>query len=372
MRILVTGDFYGGGRVEDMVIKCHYDEIFNDFIPVIREADIAITNLESPLTHSLRAISKTGPAIKSDPALLKALKFAGFNLLTLANNHIMDYGNEGLEETLAHCRNGNMKWVGAGMNYSEASSTCYLQVNGKSIAIINIAENEWSTTAGVHPGAHPLNPVANFYTIQEARKHAGFVLLIVHGGHELYSLPSPRMKETYRFFIDAGADAVIGHHTHYCSGYEYYRDKPIFYSLGNFIFDRPEKRDEKWEQGFAVIINHNGSKTDYELVPYCQSAGKPGIYKLTGADRNKFFENIERLNNIIGDDNKLEESFQVFKKKVGKMYRAFIEPHNLRYLHVFQSRGWLPSFLTKRKKNLLLNLSRCESHREVMVSILND
>ena len=218
IKILVTGDFYAGNRTEELIIKEQYSKIFNDFIPLIQESDIAITNLESPITYSKTASSKIGPAMKALPKTIEALKFAGFNLLTLANNHIMDYGFQGLQDTIDICRKNNMDVCGAGKDLQSASQIFYKQVQETTVAIINIAENEFSTTSGEEPGANPLNPVANFYTIQEAKKNADIVFVIIHGGHEMYQLPSPRMKQTYRFFIDSGANAVIGHHTHCYSG----------------------------------------------------------------------------------------------------------------------------------------------------------
>ena len=86
---------------------------------------------------------------------------------------------------------------------------------------------------------NPLLPIQQFYKIQEAKENADYVLVIVHGGIEHYQLPTSRMIETYRFFIDAGADAVVNHHQHCYSGYERYKSKPIIYGLGNLLFDNP-------------------------------------------------------------------------------------------------------------------------------------
>ena len=101
------------------------------------------------------------------------------------------------------------------------------------IAVLNFAENEWSTASSDKPGANPINPISNFNSINITKESVDIVIVITHGGHEMYRLPSPRMKELYRFYIDAGADIVINHHTHCTSGYEKYNGKFIFYSIGN-------------------------------------------------------------------------------------------------------------------------------------------
>ena len=118
-------------------------------------------------------------------------------------------------------------------------------------------------------GSNPLNIVQQYYAIREAKNNATNVIVIVHGGVEHYWLPSPRMKETYRFFIDAGADAVINHHQHCYSGYEVFKKKPIFYGLGNFCFDG-NKGNKRWTTGYLVNLNLSENTVDFELIPYRQ------------------------------------------------------------------------------------------------------
>lgn len=370
VRILITGDFYGGNRINDLIMRDQYSKIFNDFLPYIQSSDISITNLESPLTSSDNPISKTGPVLKSNPNLVNALKFAGFNLVTLANNHIMDYGKIGLEETIHILERNEIDYVGAGLNFQKASETKHKTLKDKKIALINIAENEWSTTKGNQPGAHPLDPMTNFNTISQAKRSADFVFIIVHGGHEMYNLPSPRMKQTYRFLIDAGADAVVGHHTHCFSGYEIYKEKIIIYSLGNFLFDSKQQRNTDWNRGYAVQFKIN-DKIEFELIPYIQNDSSAGLALLGSDQKEVFFKELSRLNGVIEDDTKLAEKFVEYINKVSKSYNSYLEPHSYRILHFLQNRNLLPSLLSKKKKRLYNNLIRCESHRDVILNLLN-
>lgn len=370
IRILFTGDFYGGGRINDLVRKRNFQNIFNDFMPIIRSANIAITNLEAPLTIANKPIPKTGPAIKASPETAQALSFAGFNLATLANNHILDFGESGLNDTFRELEKEEISYNGAGKNLVEAKKTSYKEVKCYKLAFINFAENEWATTLGNEPGANPLNPVANFYSIKEAKEKADFVFVIVHGGHEMYSLPSPRMKETYRFFIDAGANAVIGHHSHVISGYEVYNGCPIFYSLGNFVFDSKKKKDPRWHKGIAVQFSIEGKNLAFELIPYSQNAEKPGVHLLSGAEKAAVEKEIESLSEIILDGTRLEEEFEKYCQKVARLYDHYLEPHSNRYLSFLQRKKLLPSFLNKKKRLLYNNLIRCESHRDVVLKII--
>lgn len=371
IEVLVTGDFYGGYRIEKLIMEDNHRQIFNDFLPHIQDVDLAITNLESPLIEKGIPITKTGPAIKSIPETIKALKFAGFNLLTLANNHIMDYGAEGLSKTIDLCNKSGIATLGAGMNYIEASNTFYIEINGIKLAFINVAENEWSTTDNDKPGANPLNPIANFYAIREASKQADYVFVIVHGGHEMYELPSPRMKETYRFFIDCGASAIIGHHTHCYSGYEVYKGCPIFYSLGNFIFDWKTEQNQEWHMGFAVKFKINNNVLGNEIIPYVQCVRKPGVFLLNEYEYNQFKNRLDNLNQIIDNDSLLKKEFLEYcNRRVKNSYNAYLEPHSNRIIQHLQSKGFVNSFLSKRKRLLYNNLIRCESHKDVVLEIL--
>ena len=117
-------------------------------------------------------------------------------------NHILDYGHEGLLKSIECCKDQGLDVVGVGDNLSEAERIIYLEKDGKKLAIINCCEHEFSIATESEAGANPLNPIRQYYAIQEAKKHADYVLVIVHGGHEHFQLPSPRMQETYRFFVD--------------------------------------------------------------------------------------------------------------------------------------------------------------------------
>jgi poly-gamma-glutamate synthesis protein (capsule biosynthesis protein) len=285
----------------------------------------------------------------------------------------MDYGETGLYSTLKACKKNNIKTVGAGTTLAQVRKTFYYDKYGTRVAVINIAENEFGTTNGKQIGAHSLDIAQNFYRIQEAKKKADKVILIIHGGHEYYQLPSPRMKTTYRYFVDVGADAIIGHHSHCYSGYEIYNNTPIFYGLGNFLFDKNgKKKNDSWNIGFMVrLLIDNKSDISFEILPYCQNKEQAGLRKLNDSENVHFRKEMNKLNDIISDDSKVEEHFEDYCKKTYKLYSSYIEPYSNDFLHALRNRNLFPSLLTKRKKRLLLNLTRCESHRDVLIKLLD-
>ena len=257
MKILIAGDFCQGYRVDALVKERRYGKLFDEVKPIIESADYSIVNFEFPVVldkDAARPIPKCGPNLEGTIESIEAIKYAGFKCCTLANNHILDQGEQCCLDTKNELEKAGVDTVGVGSNLSEAGEIFYKEIDGETLAIINCCEHEFSIATETSAGANPLNPVRQYYAIQEAKKKADYVLVIVHGGHEHYQLPSPRMKETYRFFVDAGADAVVNHHQHCYSGYDVYYDKPIFYGLGNFCFDEPQMRHCGWNEGYMVRL----------------------------------------------------------------------------------------------------------------------
>ena len=370
INIFISGDFAPRMRVNEVIKNGDYQLLYNDILPLIKEADLAITNLESPLLENGTPIAKTGPNLKAPINSIEALKYAGFDMVTLANNHMMDYGSEGLFSTIKTCEDNQIKHIGAGANPEEAKRILYFELKGQKIAFINCCENEWSTTHGNEPGCNPLNEVGIYYQIEEAKKNAGFVLLIIHGGHETYEYPSPRMKKLYRWFVDLGVDAVIGHHTHCFSGYELYKGKPIVYSLGNFVFDS-DKRKSSWNIGAAAMVIIQESNIDLVLCPFTQCDDEVGVRMFGEKEKEDWLEKELEKSKIIQDDMLLEAKFEEFVLKQGKMYWGFLEQSAFSWILAAKNRGLLPSGIKGTKRLLYQNIIRTEAHRDVLLKVLS-
>lgn len=367
--ILFTGDFCPQLRMEELVLQKRYAEIFNDMLPEFEKSDLKIIDLECPLLTGETKIDKTGPHLKCIPASVEAIRFAGIDAVALANNHIRDYGSEGITETIKHCEAAGIKTVGAGNNLEEARQPLILTHNEIRVAIINITENEWSNSRGPEPGANPLDLPKNFADIRSAKTQADFVVVIFHGGNEFYELPSPRIKETLRFFVEAGASAVISHHTHIVSGFEVYQGAPIFYSLGNFCFDWPTHRSSFWNIGMAVRL-HLGESVSFEIIPFRQNGDQAGVFKLSDKEKENVEQHLNQLNDIIADDTLLAKHFDDFCRGKEDIYNIYLEPYRQSWLASLRRRHWIPSLFGKQKKRLILNITRCESHRDVFMKYL--
>lgn len=261
-------------------------------------------------------------------------------------------------------------YVGAGRNLAEAAKILYKEVNGLRIAIVNVCEQEWSIATETTSGSNPVNPLVQYYQIQEAKTNSDFVIVLHHGGIEHYRLPSPELKVLHRFFIDAGADAVINHHQHCFSGYEVYHDRPIFYGLGNFIFDDSSKTNSTWNYGYMVELNLNSTKrkVSFKLHPYEQCNGFVGIKMRTDIDA--FEHEVSDLNRIIADDELLKKSWRDYAVRTEAFYSPAIIPFKSRAIKKLISMHLLPVSLSKYQLRYLYDVVRCDSHRTRFIEYL--
>lgn len=216
---------------------------FESVRQLVAQGDINFCNLETPASFIGSPYPGKHPNItfRAQPGSLFSLKYAGFNIISLANNHMTDHGPAALEETLDALQLLDLYYVGAGRNYTEAYAPAFFEKNGWRIAFLAYADPIWSvveaqSTAGV---AHIREDVI-IESIQKLRKDktVDAILVSLHWGEEYRHSPLPKQRTLAKHIIDAGADAIIGHHPHVMQGVEWYRGKPILYSLGNFAFDQ--------------------------------------------------------------------------------------------------------------------------------------
>jgi len=367
-KINIGGDFY---LSPSYVSK----NLFSDeFINFFMKSDLNIVNLECPVISEVDTkISKTGPHLNTTEEVFNQLHKINVHAVTLANNHILDYGEIGLEATFEACKRNNMLFVGAGKELSDASKPLVIESNGIRVGIVNFCENEWSVATENSMGANPLDLIDNLKQIKLTREIADFVLVIIHGGHEFYNLPSPRMLKTYRFFAENGADAVIGHHTHCISGYEIHNKVPVFYSLGNMLFTKPVKAEE-WYKGIILQLTLEiGNPILFELHPILQSKSDYKLTLLENTQKEKVLSEIKALSDTISNKVELERKWEQFVVSKKRDINIF-SPLNFipgRYVQAALYRlGFNKILMSKQGLAQILNQIRCEAHRDITFSLL--
>ena len=364
IKILISGDII----LDNELQKNNNEKTFSaEIIEVLQNKDYSICNLESPLTSSKNALQcKTGISKKAEPQNVRILKSCNFDAVTLANNHILDYNEEGLFDTIEICNKEGIKTIGAGVDILIARIPLQVRIKNKNVSFINFCENEFSIAEEHSAGANPFSPISAFYQIKEARLNSDIVIIIFHGGLEYHHIPLPGFIESCKFFIDAGADAVVCHHTHYYSGYTYYKDKPIFYGLGNF-YAKSRKKDSNLDKGYIVVLNFEDDKTSHNIYGHKRIGNK--VCQMDEKEQLELLEHIENLNKIINDKDRLNEYWKRMIENNTKKYLPILFSSNMLLYKIFKR---LPFLLRVNKCQVMnaLSLVRCESHREVLLEIL--
>ena len=377
MKVLVTGDYCLNGRS----LSSDKNELSSALVAIsnfVKNNDYSIVNLECSVHDGqYKPIKKVGPNLSCGIKALENLRDTGFKCLALANNHFADYGGLAVDESLKQIDDFGFDRVGAGRNFEEASKTLIVEIKEKKLAIINCCEHEFTIAGENEAGCNPLDIVEQYKAILKARKEADYVLIIVHGGSEHYQLPTPRMQKTYRFFLDVGADVVVNCHQHCFSGYEIYNGKHIFYGLGNFFFDWPERRNGKWNKGYMLQLDFS-DEISFELIPYSQCDDTLEIRLLSAEEKAVFENDIDRLNSVIKNEKALQDEFSIWiKNNIDDYLWAFHRNPSRweRYKHKIyklldKNSQINKSVLSHDMMMSLLSYTRCESHRDILIDLL--
>ena len=211
---------------------------FDKVISLFRDKDILFGNLEAPI--SIRG--ETYPlkcGLRTRPEYISGIRDAGFSVLSLANNHILDYGEDAFYDTLDTLRRHDIKFFGAGVNLVEARKPEILEVNNLKVGFLGYCDVVIDSPFYATPSSRGIAPMKIEYVKEDVgilKERADIVVVSLHWGIENWTYPSPSQKKTARKIIDYGADLILGHHPHVLQGIEKYRDGVIVYSLGNFMF----------------------------------------------------------------------------------------------------------------------------------------
>jgi poly-gamma-glutamate capsule biosynthesis protein CapA/YwtB (metallophosphatase superfamily) len=240
IKIAAMGDIAFVGRYDTNLSL----DPFVSLKDIFQTHDLVIGNLESALTFSDCA-NPYKCSLRSNPVWSQKMKQSGINVLSLANNHVMDYGVSGLIDTIENLTSAGISIVGAGLNSEQAETPLYLEIKNKTIALIGRSDVEVKSYCYAEkdsPGVARLNINKTIDVVNRCKQNADLVILILHWGLEHYVYPSQTQRNAARSLIEAGVDIIVGHHPHVLQGIENVGDGIVIYSLGNFVFD-----DFSWE-----------------------------------------------------------------------------------------------------------------------------
>ena len=265
--VVFTGDIgfdkYMDGKWEDESL------VSDEALSFLGSGNHLVINVEGPLSKQEKVIKSNGVAALThsmNPGAVKFFNRIGADVWNICNNHIMDAGARGMEDTLKEARAAGVKTLGAGMNIDEAKAPVIFPEAG-GIGMIGAGYQRACRKADENtPGCLSLSDLETISEqIKLIKKTCRWCIVVAHGGEEFTALPSPYTRDRYLEFLDMGADIVVAHHPHVPMNYETVGDKIIFYSLGNFVFDTDYQRSQyNTEYGLFVKLNFTEEKLDFE------------------------------------------------------------------------------------------------------------
>ena len=269
--LIIVGDISFSRGVEEIIKRM--EDINYPFLKVkdyIKNSDLAFGNLETPIIEG-EQIPNFQMIFRSNPGVENSLKEAGFSIVSLANNHTLDFGEKGLRDTIKYLREVDISYVGAGENEEEANRPVYVKKNGIRFAFL--AYNDEDVVPATREAVKERVGTAFMRidkmtsAVKKAKEEADFVIVSMHSGIEYSDSPNKSQIDFSHSAIDAGADLVIGHHPHVVQPMEKYKNGYIFYSLGNFVFD--QMWSEETREGVMAKIHFNKDKINkISFFPY--------------------------------------------------------------------------------------------------------
>jgi poly-gamma-glutamate synthesis protein (capsule biosynthesis protein) len=238
LRIVAVGDVSFNGRYHRLLEQNGEDYPFRRIMHTWQGADLVLGNLESPITRAAR-VAPTKLTLRAAACAARSLRAARFDCVCLANNHAMDFGPDGLCDTIGELDAQRIASHGAGVDASSASAPVIIHRRGYSVGLLAYCSVEQSSKLYAErsePGVSPLDSELACKQIRQLKCLVDWVVVQLHWGTEMSRLPSPTQRDIARKLVAAGSDVILGHHPHVLQPLEWVDGVPVFYSLGNFLF----------------------------------------------------------------------------------------------------------------------------------------
>ncbi len=361
VKLFFAGDFCSKPSTSRITVS---DELKG----LIQSCDLKVVNFEVPLKPGMKLpLQRRERFFQNDdtPDFLRGL---GFNLFSQANNHAFDWGEEGFKKTKAALGNAAF---GAG-TYEEAYQVKVVEVQGVKIGFYALS---FAAYKGVFDdamnheglGCAYINDLRVNHDIIEAKKHVDFLFILPHDGIEYIDVPMPETIARYRDFIDYGADGVIGTHPHCPQGWEEYKGKPVFYSLGNFLFNSKETYDFKatkphWYDGLCVLMSISDGKISWEVVN-TKNIDNVGVVIDHGGERTAHNEKICRY---LEDPEEYNRYFKMVCEKIGLGKEMKVIDNS------FHTKGLAKSIMIILKQRMQKKQIKGNEDNELMYLLKND
>ena len=355
MRIIIAGDILPWTNNAHLFKEGDAKTLFgNEVCNLFETADFSIVNLEGPLTDATISQHKIGPVIKAEKDTVRGLQALKVKAVALANNHITDYLQQGVDDTISVLQKSGIKYVGVVKNPNMSRSDSYLSITiGQlKVCIYNVSETFYNQTSKDNYGVNIYDEWIILNDIKALKQQHDYLIVIYHGGAEYFPYPTPQTRKRFHRMADCGADFITAQHTHCIGCEEWYKDSYLLYGQGNFLFAKQQNKPMMTEGlVIEILLNDNGVQINKHRIELTKGAY---ITYSKNQSLNAFYE---RSKNI--DDEKL-----IIEKYKNLESDNYLE----KYLLAYKGRR----YIWKKIKNILprkvwLKLIESYSNTQIML-----
>ena len=352
MKALLLGDVSPTSRTGPLFRNRDKKRLFGDTSVLFEGNDINFVNLECALTESEHEIPKIGPALKAPIETAEVLRDLGVTVCGLSNNHIFDYGKEGLRDTLEALDRANISYTGFGDNAEDARRSLIFEKDGERVAIVAVCEREYTYALEDRMGARLYDPYDTLDDIRDLKKETDRIIVIYHGGKEFCRVPSPRLRKLCHAMAKCGADVILCQHSHCIGCYEHYEGCHILYGQGNFHFVRNTEQiprnSDFWSWNTSLAVSYDTKTDELAFFPLIANESVDGICFPNKKTSAKIMEDFQARSEMLLDGRWREE------------WHAFCESVRNSY-----TKRTYNEFKTDHEKEIFAHFLDCEAHTDV-------
>lgn len=343
-----------------------------EMLSYLSSADFRCFNLEVPLTDKQNPASYPGPILMAKPETVCAIKKLNPSLLTIGNNHALDQGVEGCENTMAVLNKAEIPFTGAGKNLQEAQKAFYSEISGVRIGIFNCSEYEFAAATATSCGANPYDPLESFDLVKQMKDNCDYAVVLYHGGKEFYRYPSPQVQRICRKFADYGADVVICQHTHCVGCEEKYKGSTLVYGQGNFLLDRYENELKSTGVFVEMTIEPEADAVSVAYIPFVKMGECVRMASETAG--TAILDGLNRRSEEIKQPGFIEESYSKLADEYYESYLRKLLSHSVifKIVNRLMGRKLYRKFLNAEQALKVLNIISPENHRELFMQGLRN
>lgn len=348
----------------------------------LNNADFTIFNLEVPLTDKKNPINKCGPNLSAPTDTIAGIKAINSHFFTLANNHILDQGEDGLYSTLNLLNQEGIAYAGAGKNLEEATKPYIVKINGITVGIYCCAEHEFTIATAQKAGANPFDALESLDQVYRLKSICDYVIVLYHGGKEHYRYPSPYLQKVCRKLVEKGADLVVCQHSHCIGAQEEWIDEieekylgTIVYGQGNFLFDDCE--NEYWQTSLLIEVDIEKTEKIVTKINYIPLGKMSETVRIAQESvKQQILSEFQHRSQEILNSEKVEERYQKFADSMimsylstfsGSITKKFFY-RVMNKISGYRLNRWIVKRRYGKKERLSIqNFIECEAHRELIL-----